>query len=81
MFFWRTVSSFRVIGPMTYNSVVFSEKNSLSFIETSALDSTNVEQAFQNILTGKAFTLLGYYFTINKFDIPIVEYCFLKKIS
>lgn len=29
------------------------EKNSLSFIETSALDSTNVEEAFQNILTGK----------------------------
>jgi hypothetical protein len=39
---------------MTYDSVVFSEKNSLSFIETSALDSTNVEQAFQNILTGIA---------------------------
>ena len=30
----------------------FSEKNTLSFIETSALDSTNVEAAFQNILTG-----------------------------
>ena len=29
-----------------------SEKNGLSFIETSALDSTNVEVAFQNILTG-----------------------------
>ena len=28
-----------------------SEKNGLSFIETSALDSTNVEPAFQNILT------------------------------
>uniref|UniRef100_S4RIC7 RAB11B, member RAS oncogene family, b n=1 Tax=Petromyzon marinus TaxID=7757 RepID=S4RIC7_PETMA len=26
------------------------EKNNLSFIETSALDSTNVEAAFQNIL-------------------------------
>lgn len=32
---------------------LFSEKNNLSFIETSALDSTNVETAFQNILTGK----------------------------
>lgn len=31
----------------------FAEKNGLSFIETSALDSTNVEAAFQNILTGK----------------------------
>ena len=29
----------------------FAEKNNLSFIETSALDSSNVEQAFQNILT------------------------------
>uniref|UniRef100_A0A8C7PI29 Ras-related protein Rab-25 n=1 Tax=Oncorhynchus mykiss TaxID=8022 RepID=A0A8C7PI29_ONCMY len=28
-----------------------SEKNTLSFIETSALDSTNVEEAFKNILT------------------------------
>ena len=29
------------------------EKNGVSFIETSALDSTNVEQAFQTILTGR----------------------------
>ena len=29
----------------------FSEKNGLSFIETSALDATNVETAFHNILT------------------------------
>lgn len=35
----------------------FSEKNGVSFIETSALDSTNVEQAFQTILTGKDFFL------------------------
>jgi len=31
---------------------LLSEKNSLTFIETSALDSTNVETAFCNILTG-----------------------------
>ena len=30
---------------------LFKEKNGLSFIETSALDSTNVEAAFQTILT------------------------------
>lgn len=29
------------------------ERNGLSFIETSALDSTNVETAFHNILTGR----------------------------
>ncbi|XP_013884528.1 ras-related protein Rab-11A [Nematolebias whitei] len=29
----------------------FAEKNGLSFLETSALDSTNVETAFQTILT------------------------------
>jgi small GTP-binding protein len=35
----------------TDEAKAFSEKNGLSFIETSALDSTNVEDAFQNILT------------------------------
>jgi hypothetical protein len=31
----------------------FAERHSLSFIETSALDCTNVETAFHNILTGE----------------------------
>jgi len=35
----------------TEEAKAFSESNKLSFIETSALDSTNVELAFQNILT------------------------------
>jgi hypothetical protein len=35
----------------TEEARAYAEKNSLSFIETSALDSTNVEQAFQTILT------------------------------
>ena len=35
----------------TESAKEFSEKNNLSFIETSALDSTNVETAFHNILT------------------------------
>ncbi|VVD02697.1 unnamed protein product [Leptidea sinapis] len=35
----------------TEEAKAFAEANGLSFIETSALDSTNVEPAFQNILT------------------------------
>lgn len=35
----------------TEEAKAFAEKNNLSFIETSALDSTNVETAFQNIIT------------------------------
>jgi len=33
--------------------VCFAEKHGLSFLETSALDSSNVELAFQTILTGE----------------------------
>jgi len=36
----------------TDEAKAFAERHSLFFIETSALDSTNVEKAFQNILTG-----------------------------
>ena len=39
----------------------FAESNQLSFIETSALDSTNVETAFHNILTGKSFFLYAAF--------------------
>jgi GTPase SAR1 family protein len=35
----------------TDEAKAFSEKNGLSFIETSALDSTNVEASFQHILS------------------------------
>jgi small GTP-binding protein len=38
----------------TEEAKAYAEKNGLSFIETSALDSTNVETAFQDILTGTA---------------------------
>ena len=36
----------------TEEAKAFAAENSLSFIETSALDASNVELAFQNILTG-----------------------------
>ncbi|CEH19102.1 gtp-binding protein ypt3 [Ceraceosorus bombacis] len=35
----------------TEEAKAFAQENNLSFIETSALDASNVEQAFQNILT------------------------------
>lgn len=35
----------------TEEATAYAERNQLSFIETSALDSTNVERAFTNILT------------------------------
>ncbi|KAH9562107.1 hypothetical protein CY35_05G056000 [Sphagnum magellanicum] len=38
-------------GVSTEDAQAFSEKEGLSFIETSALESTNVEKAFQRILT------------------------------
>ncbi|OUC48276.1 Ras family protein [Trichinella nativa] len=38
----------------------YTEQNCLSFIETSALDSTNVEAAFTNILTGIMFFRLHF---------------------
>jgi len=41
-----------LVGNPTDEAKAFAERNGLSFIETSALDSTNVETAFQNILTG-----------------------------
>lgn len=37
----------------TEEAKLFSQENGLSFIETSALDASNVENAFQNILTGE----------------------------
>lgn len=42
----------------TDEAKAFAERNGLSFIETSALDSTNVETAFQNILTGNFLIIL-----------------------
>ncbi|KAJ7302321.1 hypothetical protein JRQ81_000051 [Phrynocephalus forsythii] len=38
-------------GVATDDAQRFSEKEGLSFIETSALEATNVEKAFQSILT------------------------------
>ena len=47
------VIKYKFIFILIVYSVVILEKNGVSFIETSALDSTNVEQAFHTILTGR----------------------------
>ncbi len=61
---------------------MFAEKNGLSFLETSALDSTNVETAFQTILTGEctlkncaldSWRVLNFYFCN--------EECVIKEIN
>ena len=41
--------------------MAFAESNNLAFIETSALDSTGVEEAFRQILTG-ARALAFFFF-------------------
>ena len=62
----------------------FAERNELSFIETSALDSTNVEAAFQNILSGKLhmklwenFSFLITFISIFAFDYLV---CYKTKV-
>ncbi|MGH0165714.1 UNVERIFIED_CONTAM: hypothetical protein FKN15_049178 [Acipenser sinensis] len=50
---WDTAGQerYRAITSANYDNVSIPEKNGLSFIETSALDSSNVELAFQTSLT------------------------------
>ena len=50
----------------TDEAKAFAEKNNLSFIETSALDSTNVETAFHNILTGKRNFCRNFKWNFNR---------------
>lgn len=51
--------------------------NNLSFIETSALDASNVELAFQNILTG-----MDYYTAfIRSVGRPVTLTCLQKSIA
>lgn len=60
---WYITSSrweINVLYSSNYNVSVHTEKNGLSFIETSALDSTNVEAAFQTILTGESSSALCF---------------------
>lgn len=66
----------------TDEAKAFAERNGLSFIETSALDSTNVETAFQNILTGNRFLPRYYYMYYIEFiisEIIVILYFFHSK--
>lgn len=42
----------------TEDAMAFAERNNLAFIETSALDSTGVDEAFRQILTGLCIYLV-----------------------
>lgn len=59
----------------TDEAKTFAERNGLSFIETSALDSTNVETAFQNILTGLLIFFLFLDFLIIWFFFRNISNC------
>jgi Ras-related protein Rab-11A len=47
----------------TEDAKAFASENNLSFIETSALDASNVDLAFQNILTGASLAVLCPWLT------------------
>lgn len=47
----KMMQAYNILWP--YVHVCFTEKHGLSFLETSALDSSNVELAFHTILTGE----------------------------
>lgn len=56
----------------TDEAKAFAERNGLSFIETSALDSTNVETAFQNILTGNSLNYNFVYRIVFKNGLHLI---------
>lgn len=47
--------------------MAFAERNNLAFIETSALDSTGVDEAFRQILTGNSCAVIT---TLANFHVP-----------
>ncbi len=70
----KAFSGKNILIEIIFFLLIILEKNGVSFIETSALDSTNVEQAFHTILTGKFnfnFDILfGFFIHRN------LSYCF-----
>jgi hypothetical protein len=52
----------------TDQATEFAQKHKLSFIETSALDQTNVEQAFTDILKRKSSLLLTIYLSLEIYE-------------
>ena len=52
----------------TEEALEFAKKNGLTFVETSALDSTNVDKAFQDIITGIHFFILLLSIPLRNFS-------------
>ena len=48
----------------TEEAALFAEKNSLAFLETSALDASNVESSFQRVVSGKKIKKILLIFSI-----------------
>ena len=56
--------------------VLYTERKGVSFIETSALDSTNVETAFRSLLTGSyALAFFCFFARIHFFSVAVLECC------
>lgn len=51
----------------TEDAMAFAERNNLAFIETSALDSTGVDEAFRQILTGIVYLLKDFLILVILF--------------
>ena len=69
----KMMQAYNILWPHVH--VCFTEKHGLNFLETSALDSSNVELAFHTILTGE-FPHLCFFFSCHKYFYQNIESAF-----
>ena len=51
------------------DAAVFAEKHGLDFMETSALDASHIDEAFQKLVTGDNFTKISVYIAFDNFSL------------